>query len=96
MTKYPNCPKCNSNQMRKHIVNKVSYWKSGFYHIAMGAHVPIQLAFIDYASKTGGAGPLIYPSGDIDRDMIIIRDFYLSVKGKHSSQTNPAAVFTKT
>ncbi|HJX50116.1 MAG TPA: hypothetical protein VJ438_01505 [Candidatus Nanoarchaeia archaeon] len=27
MTKYPNCPKCNSNQMRKHIVNKVSYWK---------------------------------------------------------------------
>ena len=76
--------------------HKVSYWKSGFYHIATGAHVPIQLAFIDYASKTGGAGPLIYPSGDIDRDMIIIRDFYLTVKGKHSDQTSPAAIFTKT
>ena len=76
--------------------HKVSYWKSGFYHIATGAHVPIQLAFIDYANKTGGAGPLIYPSGDIDRDMIIISDFYLTVKGKHSDQTSPAAIFTKT
>lgn len=76
--------------------HKVNYWKSGFYHIATGAHVPIQIAFIDYESKTGGAGPLIFPSGDIDRDMIIIRDFYLKIKGKHSDQTSPAAIFTKT
>jgi 1-acyl-sn-glycerol-3-phosphate acyltransferase len=71
---------------------KVSYWKSGFYHIAEGAHVPILLAFIDYASKTGGAGPLIYPTGEIDRDMSAIRDFYLTVKGKHPDQTSPAAI----
>lgn len=71
---------------------KVSYWKSGFYHIAKGAHVPILLAFIDYASKTGGAGPLIYPTGDIDRDMSTIRDFYLPFKGKHPDQTSPAAI----
>jgi 1-acyl-sn-glycerol-3-phosphate acyltransferase len=72
--------------------HKVGYWKSGFYHIAEGAHVPIQLAFIDYASKSGGVGPLICPTGDIDRDMNAIRDFYLTVKGKHSDQTSPAAI----
>jgi 1-acyl-sn-glycerol-3-phosphate acyltransferase len=75
--------------------HKVDYWKSGFYHIAKGAQIPIQLAFIDYASKTGGAGPLIYPSGVIDRDMILIRDFYLNIKGKNSDQTSPAVIFTK-
>lgn len=76
--------------------HKVTHWKSGFYHIATGTHVPIQLAFIDYGSKTGGAGPLMYPSGNIDHDMIIIRDFYLTIKGKHSDQTSPAAILTKT
>jgi 1-acyl-sn-glycerol-3-phosphate acyltransferase len=75
--------------------HKVNYWKSGFYHVATGAHVPIQIAFIDYGRKTGGAGPLIFPSGDIDRDMIIIRDFYLKINGKHADQTSPAAIFTK-
>ena len=75
--------------------HKVDYWKSGFYNIAEGAHVPILLAFIDYASKTGGAGPLIYPTGDIDRDMSAIRDFYLTVKGKHHDQASPVAIRPK-
>ncbi len=75
--------------------NKVGYWKSGFYHIAEGAHIPIQLAFIDYASKTGGVGPLVYPTGDIDRDMSVIRDFYLTVKGKYPDQTSPVAIRPK-
>jgi 1-acyl-sn-glycerol-3-phosphate acyltransferase len=72
--------------------HKSGYWKSGFYYIAKGAHVPIQLAFIDYASKTGGYGPLIYPTGDIDRDMSAIRDFYLPLKGKHHDLTSTVAI----
>ena len=28
--------------------NKVQYWKTGFYHIAHGAGVPIALGYIDY------------------------------------------------
>ena len=75
--------------------HKVDYWKSGFYHIAEGAQVPIQLAFIDYASKTGGAGPLIYPSGDIDRDMSAIRGFFLAVKENPLKKKSPAVVFSK-
>jgi 1-acyl-sn-glycerol-3-phosphate acyltransferase len=75
--------------------HKTGYWKSGFYHIAVSAHVPIQLAFLDYASKTGGAGPLIYPTGDLDQDMQTIRNFYLTVRGKHPDKTSPAIIHSK-
>ena len=55
--------------------NKVAYWKTGFYYIAHGANVPIALGFIDYGTKTGGIGPLFYPTGKIDTDMKTIRKF---------------------
>jgi 1-acyl-sn-glycerol-3-phosphate acyltransferase len=63
--------------------NKVAYWKTGFYHIARGAGVPICLGFIDYDKKTGGIGPLIYPTDDIDVDMKKIKKFYVDIKGKY-------------
>lgn len=74
---------------------KVQYWKSGFYHIAEGAGISILLTFLDYEHKKGGVGPLMYLTGNIDRDMHTIRDFYATVKGKYPDQTNPAAVFPK-
>lgn len=70
-------------------------WRSGFYHIALNAHVPIILAFIDYASKTGGAGPLIYPTGDLEKDMSTIRNFYRTVKGKYPENTSPIVIHSK-
>ncbi len=66
--------------------NRIVDWKTGFYHIAHGAGVPICLGFIDYGRKTGGIGPLIYPTGDIDTDMKEIKNFYLDIKGKHSEK----------
>ena len=70
-------------------------WKSGFYHIALNTHVPIILAFIDYVSKTGGAGPLIYPTGDLQQDMSVIRNFYRTVKGKYPENTSPVVLYPK-
>jgi len=75
---------------------KVKYWKSGFYHIAESARVPILLGFLDYARKTGGAGPLIMPTGDIDHDMQIISAFYSQITGKHDDKKSPVAIFHKT
>jgi 1-acyl-sn-glycerol-3-phosphate acyltransferase len=69
---------------------RVQYWKSGFYHIARGARVPVLLTFLDYEQKKGGAGPLMYLTGDIERDMEAIRDFYATVKGKYPEKTSPA------
>jgi 1-acyl-sn-glycerol-3-phosphate acyltransferase len=65
---------------------KTSHWKSGFYYIALGARVPIQLAFLDYRRKIGGFGPTITPSGDIDADLSIMRDFFSGIAGKYPDQ----------
>jgi 1-acyl-sn-glycerol-3-phosphate acyltransferase len=54
----------------------VEQWKSGFYHIARAADVPLALAFIDYPRRESGLGPLIYTSGDVSKDMDELRAFY--------------------
>ena len=62
---------------------KVTRWKTGFYHIAVGAGVPIVLSFLDYTRKEGGLGPVFYPTGHFDADMAEILKFYSTVTGKH-------------
>ena len=54
----------------------VPHWKSGFYHIARTANVPIVMGYLDYARRRGGFGPAIYPTGDVRQDMDEIREFY--------------------
>lgn len=71
---------------------KVIYWKSGFYHIAHGANVPVLLGFIDYRRKVSGVGPLIYPTGNIDADMKIITDFYSTITGKYPEKMSETQV----
>ena len=60
----------------------VAHWKSGFYHIARTANVPIVPSFLDYSRRVGGFGPAILPTGDIPSDMEEIRNFYAGKKGK--------------
>lgn len=61
-------------------------WKSGFYHIANGAGVPIILGFLDYEKKEAGIGPTIHPSGDYEEDLEKIKSYYRNVKGKFPLQ----------
>jgi 1-acyl-sn-glycerol-3-phosphate acyltransferase len=67
---------------------RVQYWKSGFYHIALGAKVPIGLAYLDFKKKTCGIGCFITPSGDVRADMDKIRAFYRGVQAKHPEKTS--------
>ncbi len=67
---------------------KVDRWKKGFYYIAEGAHVPIMMGFMDFKKKTCGFGPMIYPSGDYDKDLAIINDFYKDIKAKYPENFN--------
>jgi 1-acyl-sn-glycerol-3-phosphate acyltransferase len=71
---------------------KVAAWKTGFYRIAVGARVPIALAFLDYGRKTGGFGPLLYPTGDITHDITAIRAFYAGVVACRPHLTAPPAI----
>ena len=66
--------------------SKVRYWKTGFYYIALGANVPISLAYMDYEKKRAGIGPTLMPSGDIEKDMLVIKAFYAQFKGKNADQ----------
>jgi len=59
----------------------VDYWKSGFYHIARGANVPVLLSYLDVAKKVGGIGPAIELTGDFGADMDKIREFYAGMQG---------------
>jgi 1-acyl-sn-glycerol-3-phosphate acyltransferase len=67
--------------------DKVTTWKTGFYWIAQQAGVPIQLAYMDYANKRAGLGPVMYPTGDIEADMVTIKAFYAPFMGKHVHKT---------
>jgi 1-acyl-sn-glycerol-3-phosphate acyltransferase len=63
--------------------SKVEKWKTGFYHVAVNAKVPIALGFINYETKSCGIDKVFYPSGDLNADMKIIMDFYRNMKGKN-------------
>ena len=63
--------------------SRVVSWKTGFYHIARGANVPIVLGYLDYRRKVGGIGPLIHPTENMEADMKAIQKFYAGIAGKY-------------
>jgi 1-acyl-sn-glycerol-3-phosphate acyltransferase len=63
--------------------SKTHRWRTGFYYIAIKAQVPIVMGYIDYENKICGLGPSFKPTGDIQADFEIIRNFYTGIKGKY-------------
>ncbi|NQD37539.1 acyltransferase [Permianibacter sp. IMCC34836] len=61
--------------------SKTDHWRTGFYHIAVGAGVPLQLAFLDCRTRTLGLGPLLNLTGEIHADFARIRQFYQDKQG---------------
>ncbi len=57
------------------------YWKSGFYHIALRAQVPIVMTFLDSKTKEIGIGDVLRPSGNQEQDLDVIRAFYKDKAG---------------
>jgi len=58
-------------------------WRSGFYHIAHGAGVPLVMVKFDYANRHMRVGPVIWPSGDYVVDLPLIQDEFADIKGRH-------------
>ncbi len=69
--------------------DRTEYWKSGFYHIARQARVPIVPSFLDFGRRRGGFGPALITTGHVQADMQQLRDFYADMKGKFPSQFSP-------
>ena len=68
---------------------RTEFWKSGFYHIARQAGVPIVPSFLDFGRKRGGFGPALEIGNDIGSDMQYFRDFYAGMTGKYPSNFGP-------
>jgi 1-acyl-sn-glycerol-3-phosphate acyltransferase len=67
---------------------RVSRWKTGFYHIAVKAGVPLQPGVLDYTTKSFIFGPLYYPSGDYQRDMEFLKPFFKLGQPKYPAKAD--------
>jgi 1-acyl-sn-glycerol-3-phosphate acyltransferase len=66
----------------------VKEWKSGFYYTAIGAGVPIALGYLDYGKKIAGFGELFYPTGNYQRDLAVIQDYYRQFKARYPEKSS--------
>ena len=64
-------------------------WKSGFYHLAMEAKVPLVLVFMDYPTKTLSLVDHVYLTGDQEADMATIRAMLEGHQGLHPENAAP-------
>jgi len=69
--------------------SSVEAWKLGFYHIAVGANIPIAVSFLDYQKKEAGIGFMFKPSGNLSQDLKKIEAFYQTISPKYSEKYNP-------
>ncbi len=53
-------------------------WKSGFYHIARAASVPIVPAFADHGTRIVSFGPPMVPTGNYGEDLLKIAEWFRS------------------
>ena len=67
---------------------RTDYWKSGFYHIAKTADVPLVCGYLDYEKKIAGLGPVLVVSSSVRDDMDMLRDFYKDKVGKYPALTS--------
>lgn len=61
--------------------SQVNQWRSGFYHIAHGAKVPIIPVAFDAREKKIRIFEAYETSGEIDRDLAELQSLYKSMKG---------------
>ncbi|HEY8023744.1 MAG TPA: 1-acyl-sn-glycerol-3-phosphate acyltransferase [Burkholderiaceae bacterium] len=65
------------------------HWRSGFYHIALAAKVPLAIAYIDYPTRTIGVVDHVELTGDVGVDMAKIRAAYDGYRGLHPQLAAP-------
>ncbi|MBH2005152.1 MAG: 1-acyl-sn-glycerol-3-phosphate acyltransferase [Sphingobacteriia bacterium] len=63
-------------------------WKTGFFHIARAANVPIVLGYIDYKRKQAGIGKMIYPV-TLEQTMEEMNAFYTTITPRYPEKFSP-------
>jgi 1-acyl-sn-glycerol-3-phosphate acyltransferase len=66
--------------------SKVARWRTGFYHIAYNAGIPIVPILVDYGRKTLTITDPFMPTGDLEADLPLIQARYQDIIGKNRDQ----------
>lgn len=61
-------------------------WRRGFYYIALKAELPILLYGLDFERRLIQCTKQIIPTGDYDRQIVEIKEYFKDFKGKHPDQ----------
>ena len=65
------------------------HWKSGFWHLAREAGVPIGLAFVDYRGREIGIGAWIEATEDAGADLARMAAFYRRFTARRPENAGP-------
>jgi len=63
--------------------SEIKRWKSGFYHIATKANIPIEMIGFDFKNREIKIRAPLMPTGDVDIDFPIILDYFRNIEGRH-------------
>ncbi len=69
--------------------SRTEHWRSGFYHMAREANVPLVLGSVDFARRSGCLLDVVHLTGDVSTDMDRIRAVYADVRGRNPDQQTP-------
>ncbi|MEM6782809.1 MAG: 1-acyl-sn-glycerol-3-phosphate acyltransferase [Bacteroidota bacterium] len=62
---------------------QVDRWRTGFYHIAHRAQVPLFMIALDYPTREVRLGPLVRTNGDMNGQIDFMRDHFATIDGKN-------------
>ena len=65
---------------------KVARWRTGFYHIAFKAGVPLILTAMDYSGRQVIFREPFLPTGDMEKDIAWMMDWFRQFKGRNPDQ----------
>lgn len=69
--------------------SRTEYWRSGFYHIARLANVPVVATYLCSKTNLYGSSVLKSLSGNLEQDMEWFRKFYKGKEGVVPANTSP-------
>ncbi len=58
-------------------------WRSGFYHIAHNAGVPLVMVKFDYSNRRMRVGPIFWPGSDYETELPLIQAEFADIVGRH-------------
>jgi 1-acyl-sn-glycerol-3-phosphate acyltransferase len=61
---------------------QVSRWRTGFWHIAKGAGVPIVPIVFDWGSRVIRIHPAFVPGDDVEQDIAVLQSKYAGTRGR--------------